>query len=182
MIIDIIFILALLAGFYYGYKHGILHSVFALLGLIIGVMAAVKFSFIATAYLKEAINVPASLLPIISFVIVFLLVVFFIRVIAWLLEKILKVLALNFVNKLAGGLLWSIIVIFIFSTIIWFANKSNFITDSWKQSSQLYFYLEPLSPVVISLIGEVIPFFQGMFDSLDELFKNAAENSNGMEA
>ena len=83
----------------------------------------------------------------------------------------LKALSLNLINKLAGGLLSIIIMLMIASTLIWFAEKSGFVSGGMKDSSISYPYLSSLAPIVIDYFGQIVPIFKDLFRDLDILFQ-----------
>ncbi|NNC96392.1 MAG: CvpA family protein [Chitinophagales bacterium] len=171
MLLDIITGIFLLLGFFYGFSKGIIHSVFSLVAIIFGIGLAMKGSYLVAEYLSESFQISANFLPVISFLLVVFLTIIVFKITASILHRILKALSLNFINKLSGGALWLIIMILLMSTAIWFAEKNNFITDSVKSDSIAYRYCMPLAPIAISYLGEVIPFFQNIFEQLDQLFQ-----------
>ena len=104
MVFDILFLIFIGAGFYWGYQKGIIYAVFSLLAYFIGVIAALKFSYMAVKYLNGAVHMGPKAISILAFILVFILVVLLVRFIAWGLEKILQSFSLNFTNQLVGGL------------------------------------------------------------------------------
>jgi membrane protein required for colicin V production len=74
-------------AFFKGIKKGLILAVFSLVGLIIGLAAAMNFRFIVADYLKDTVNISAKWLPFISFIVVFIAVLILVRIGATALEK-----------------------------------------------------------------------------------------------
>lgn len=173
MVFDILFLIFIGAGFYWGYQKGIIYAVFSLLAYFIGVIAALKFSYMAVKYLNGAVHMGPKAISILAFILVFILVVLLVRFIAWGLEKILQSFSLNFTNQLVGGLLYSLIGLYTLCIMIWFMNKWEVFPDSQKVSSHVYPYIADTGPKVVEYSGQMVPFFKDAFHNLDSLIKGA---------
>lgn len=174
MILDVIFGLVLLAAFYNGYTKGILYSVFSLVAIVLGIILAMNFSTAASIWLHNNFNIPRMIMPVLSFILIVLAVVGAVKLVAYLVEKFLKALMLNFVNKLAGGLLWSFIATLLFSVLVFFIAKAGFLTDNLVQSSQTYNYIVPLGPKSLELLQAAIPLFKESFYLLNDSVREIA--------
>lgn len=168
MVLDVIFGLIVLASFYNGYSKGILYSVLSLLAIILGIILAMNFSTAASIWLHHNFNIPTIIMPVLSFVLIVLAVVGAIRLVAYIVEKFLKALMLNFANKLAGGVLWSIIATLLFSILIFFISKAGFLTDNLVLSSSTYKYVVPLGPKSLELVQAAIPLLKESFYLLND--------------
>jgi membrane protein required for colicin V production len=101
LIVDILFLIFLLGAIIKGLRRGLIVAVFSLLALIIGLAAAIKLSTVVAMHLKDSgVHVSSKWLPILSFAIVFLIVVFLVRWFEKLLGSIIKFTMLNCVDKL----------------------------------------------------------------------------------
>lgn len=170
MIFDIALLIFLGIGFYQGYKNGIIYSVFSLLGWFLGIVAALKFSSLMANFLKGVISAEPRTVAILSFVLMFILVLLLMKLIAWGLEQILKTFSLNLPNQIAGGLLHGCIGLFVFCIFIWFLNRLDALPENWKKDSKTYTYVEDLAPRLIKGAGAVLPVAKETFDQFDELF------------
>jgi len=178
MVIDILFALFLVAGFISGYRKGIVHSIFAVLALFFGLMVALRFSHDLAVVLYEWFNTGSALIPFIAFLLLFIGVCIVLRVLSWLVEKVLNLVFLGFFNQLAGGILWLVIMTLIFSTVLWFFNQMNFISPEVKAGSFTYNYLITLAPLVIDFTGDLMPFIEGIFDAFENLFEEQARKDS----
>ena len=176
MLIDIIFLLVIVAAFYSGFKQGIIYAVLSFLGIFIGVIAALNFSTFAGIWLVENFNLPEVIVPVLSFVVVLIVVIAAIKLVAFLAKKILQTISLNFVNKISGGLLYAVLASFIFSVLFSFINQYGFLTESLKAESQVFPYISTFGPVIFKTISDLIPVFNDIYKDTNELFKNAASS------
>lgn len=171
MIFDILFVLFVGTGFYWGYQKGIIYSLFSLAAYFLGIVAALRFSFLLINYLHKALMLGPKVLAVIAFVLMFMLTVLLVRLVAWALEQVLKSFSLNLMNQLVGGLLYSCISLFVLSVLIWFLNKWGIFPDRQKMTSHVYPYIANLGPAVIDFSGRLIPVFRSVFHDFDELMR-----------
>lgn len=166
MILDIIFIGCLIWGFTLGYRKGLIHSLVFLLAIAVGVVAALKCSYLLAGQLNNWFSINSEYLPVISFVATFVLAVGGVVFIGKFVEGIVKAVQLNFINKLAGAAIWSVVSLFVLSTLFWYAEKYGLITDALKQSSSTYNMIAVISPAVISTIGNIFPFLHDLYEAI----------------
>lgn len=169
MIIDIIFLLFIGVGFYWGYKKGIIYALFSLAAYFLGIILALKFSYMAAKFVKETLNPDPKMTAVISFIIVFILVVLLVRLIAWMLEQVLKAFTLNLVNQLLGGCIHALIGLYVICVLLWFMDKWGALPSSQKKSSHLYHYVATFAPDVVEYSGKAVPMFRHAFEDFDKL-------------
>jgi membrane protein required for colicin V production len=174
MIIDIIIIMALIFAAIKGYQRGLIVAIFSVLGLIVGLAAAIKLSTVVAGYIGKSVKVSDQWLPIISFAVVFLIVVLLVRWGAILIQKSVQFAMLGWINRLGGILLYIAVYILIFSVIIFYANQMELIKPETKNASVSYSYIQPWGPKVIDGFGKIIPVFKGMFNELQDFFGNVS--------
>ncbi|MFT4022469.1 MAG: CvpA family protein [Flavihumibacter sp.] len=86
MLIDIITIGLLLMALYKGWRRGLIVAVLSFLALVLGVIAALKLSAVTARWLEGTVNVSAKWMPVLAFLLVFIVVVVLVNLIARLLE------------------------------------------------------------------------------------------------
>ena len=96
--ISILIVLAAIKG----YRQGLIVAIFSIVAFIIGLAAAIKTFNCCCGYIGSAVKVSEKWLPIISFAIVFLIVVLLVRLGAKLIQKGVEFAMLGLVNSLAG--------------------------------------------------------------------------------
>ncbi len=178
MAIDIIFIAVAGFGFYLGFSRGIIQTIFTVLSVLIGIMAAVKFSPAMTKFLETAFDSESSFMFLAGFLVTFVLTMFAIRMLARGLEGVLQAANINVINQLAGGLLLSALNTLLFSVLIWFSDRSHLISQSVKAQSQTYEYLiefpgyvwdagKVLKPTFNDFWNHTVQFMDGLQETVE---------------
>lgn len=175
MVIDILIAIALIFAIIKGYQQGLVVALFSVLAFIIGIAAAMKLSAIVAGYIGKSVKISDQWLPVISFIIVFLIVVLLIRWGAKLIQKTVQFAMLGWLNRLGGILLFCGLYILIFSVIIFYAEQISLIKPETIDASVSYPYIKPWGPKVIDGFGKIIPLFKGMFQDLQEFFGNVSD-------
>ena len=170
MIFDILFVIFIALGFYQGYKNGVVYSIFSLLGWFLGIIAALRFSYLIINVLHGYLHLGPKVLAFIAFALVVLLVLLLMRLIAWGLEKLLKSMSLNIANQVVGGIIHSLIGLYVLCVLIWFLNRLDVFPTHQKETSHIYPYVGNLAPKVVDATAKVIPMVRGTFENFDELF------------
>jgi membrane protein required for colicin V production len=100
MMIDIIFVILLVLALIHGYRRGLIVAVFSLVSIVVGLAAAIKLSAVVANHLGNTVKVSDKWLPVISFAIVFIVVVLLIRLGARAIQKLTEALMLGWLNRL----------------------------------------------------------------------------------
>ncbi len=164
MVIDIIFALVVLYGFYLGFSRGIISTVFTILSFTFGLMAAFKFAPGMTLFLERSFNSSSPLMFLAGFLLSFAVTMIILRMIARGLEGILKTANINVINQMAGGLLLSGILVLFYSFLLWFADSGHLLDQKTKTESFTYIYLEQFPGEVRTIGAQVQPVFQEFWD------------------
>lgn len=149
-IIDIILIIPIIWFAYQGFKRGLVIELTSLLALILGIYAALYFSGYAANFLTNNLNIGPKYVPIISFIITFIVVVVIVFFIGKILEKLINMVALGFLNKLAGVVFGILKAAVFMSIIMLIINHFNdkFISDEKKEGSFLYEPIAGIAPLL----------------------------------
>jgi membrane protein required for colicin V production len=177
MVIDIILFIFAGWGFYRGFSTGIIKTVFTVLSFVIGLLAAFKFAPAATRFLETAFNTNEPLLFIAGFLLAFVATMFFIRMIARALEGLLRTANVNFINKLAGGVLSAAMMVLMFSVLVWFGDKSHLIKEETRRVSYSYPYLKEFPTQMRKVYDRFKPTFQEFWDETIEFMDRMEEMS-----
>lgn len=153
-----------------GIRKGLILAIFSVIAFIAGLAAALKLSAIVANRLSMHLNTGGKWLPVISFIIVFIVVALLINLGGRLIEKSFKVIMLGWINRLGGMILYILLYSIIFSIFLFYAVQLNFINQATTQASVIFPYLQPLGPKVIDSLGTIIPFFKDMFYQLQQFF------------
>lgn len=170
MLLDIILVILLVLAVIKGYQRGLIVAFFSVIAFIIGLAAAIKLSAVVAGYIGKTVKVSQQWLPILSFALVFLLVVLLVNLGARFLRKAIHISMLGWVDRIGGILLYAILYVFIFSVILFYAEQVQLIKPRTKEVSVTYKYVQPLGPKVIDGFGKLVPFFKDMFTDLKNFF------------
>ena len=148
--IDIIIAIPMVWLAYQGFKKGFVVELFSLAALIGGIYAAVYFSDYAAKFIIENFSVNEDYVPIISFIVTFIGVVVVVYFIGKLVEKLVNMVALGVLNKLAGAAFGILKAAVFLSIIIMLINSFN---DKWipkdkKKESLLYSPVAGIAPLL----------------------------------
>lgn len=157
-ILDLIIALPLVWAAYKGFKKGFIFEIVTLIALVAGILGAVRFSDVTASYMQEHWAIDERYLPILAFVITFILVVMGVHLLGRALDKVMKMAALGTINKLAGALFRLAKVALIISVIF---NTVNSLDEDWgivppemKEDSVLYQPLSELAPIIVPAIRD----------------------------
>lgn len=175
-ILDIIFIIPIIWLAYKGFSKGLIIELTTLAALVLGIYVSLHFSHLTSDFLVEHFDMSQKYLGIISFIITFILVVIVLNIIGKMLEKIIDLVALSFLNKGFGGFFGILKAVIFLSFIIYFINKfdkNRFIfSESLTSESVLYTYIEDVAPALIKFYDD-IDEEDGVLDKV----KNKAEET-----
>jgi membrane protein required for colicin V production len=175
MILDLIYVVIVILAIFHGYRRGLIVGLFSLVAVIIGLAAAMKLSIVAGGYISRVINISKEWLPIISFAVVFLLVVLLIRWGAGAIQKMVEMVMLGWANKIGGILFYVAIYTIVFSVLLFYAEQMKLLQPETINKSVIYSFVQPLGPKVINGLGSIIPVFKNMFGELEQFFDGVAK-------
>jgi membrane protein required for colicin V production len=179
MFIDLIVIILLIFAIFKGLRNGLVVAVFSFLAFVIGLAAALKLSTVVAEYLGTNTNISQRWLPVLAFAIVFLIVVFLVRLGAKAIDGVLRLVMLGWLNKIGGLIFYTLLYLFIFSIILFYTVQLNIIKPETLEASTTYYYIQPIGPKVISALGIILPFFKDMFAELELFFGGLAGKEDG---
>ena len=154
--VDIILAAPLLWGAFKGFKKGLIIELISLIALAVGIWGAVHFSDFAVQLLAE--NIDQKYLPLTAFLLTFISIVVLVYFVGKLLEKVVNIVQLKFINKVLGacfGLLkfWLIISVVLF-IVERYNKKFDFVPKEYVCTSLLYGPMSELPKQIIPAIEE----------------------------
>jgi membrane protein required for colicin V production len=146
-------------GVWSGYRKGFLLSVFSVIALVLGVLGGIKLMDQGMSYLQREFNVDDKILPYVSFLVIFILIVVCIRLVGNLIRYSLDDTFLGKADKFAGAALGVFRYAFSASIMLWIFRALNLgLPEGWTSGSYLLPYVSPIAPK----ISEMIPFFRDL--------------------
>jgi len=153
---DMIIVIPLDWGIYKGYKKGFIIEMASFIALGLGIWGGIKFSNLSANYLSKIFDVSDKMMPLISFVVTFILIVIAVFSLAKILERIIKMVALGFVNRIIGAafgmLKFGLIISVILNIVSTINSKITLIEPAMINSSLLY---QPVSKIALIIIPEI---------------------------
>ena len=177
MTLDIIFVMVAALGFWMGYSRGIIKTVFTVLSFTIGLLAAFKMAPAFTNFLEDLTNNDNPLMFIAGFLLSFIIMMVILRLISRGLEGLLKSANINFINQIAGGVVLGAGAILIYSTLVWFADKSHMIDQSTKETSVTYVYTKEFPGQMKVVANKLKPIFTDFWNETLDFMDRMEEMS-----
>lgn len=185
MVIDVIFAIVAGYGFYIGFSRGIIKTVFTVISVIFGVIAAFRFGPFMTEVLESTFNSDNPLMFLAGFLLAFVLTMVLIRMFSSAIENVLESANINIVNQAAGGILTAGTMVLIYSVMLWFGDKSHLINNEAKRESMTYDYIEHFPEQVWAVGKQLKPTFENFWDHsidfMDELEEMSLQRSEDSE-
>ena len=176
--LDIILTIPLLWGLYKGIIKGVVKELAALIAVIAGIYGAVHFADNVHPYLKEQFAVESSFLPIISFAITFIVIVMAVKLIGFIVDKIINAVALGIISRLLGGIFGVLKTAFIISALLLIINTFDYylklMPKEQKKQSILY---KPISNIIPSIMPNVKDG-DSLIKEAHKMWKDAEEKIN----
>ena len=173
MTLDIIFGVMAMLGFYMGYSRGIISTVFTVISYTVGIIAAIRIAPAFTRFLTDIVKSDNEVLMYIAGIILsFVIIMLILRLVSNGLEGILKSANINIINQMAGGALLCAVSIFLYSSMLWFADRSHLIDATTKSESVTYPYTKQFPNQVKGITQRLKPMFIEFWnETLDVLDK-----------
>jgi membrane protein required for colicin V production len=93
-----------------------------------------------------------------------------VRFIIKAIEKLLKIAMLGTVNKIVGGLLYTLVSLFFISSLFWLGNRAGVMADGIKNESKCYTFVEPVAPKIVEVVSAYLPFCKDLYAKLQSNF------------
>lgn len=154
---DLVIVIIALLGLIDGLRKGLMQTIGSIAGVVCGIFAAKALSYMVAPYISLLFeSAGQQVVQVISFVVLFVLTVILFRFVAILLSKLLKMVMLGWLNRLAGGLVAVMLYLFVLSitvNVVDYFDKGNAGFHKEKsESSLLYGPLSGFAPAVLPFI------------------------------
>ena len=157
--LDIILLVCFLPGIIRGLSKGFLEQALALVGIVLSVWAAFRFSSLVCTWIKPYLEVSETVLSVISFALILVFVALVAILVGKLLTKLLELAMLSWLDKVLGLVLALAVnalaigvVIVLFDTL---NLKFGFVKPEVLDGSVVYTALKDLSYLVFPYLKEL---------------------------
>ena len=153
IILGILLILLVLNGIRKGFIACLIH----LLGLIAAFFLISNVGFILKRSLIIRFNLDATLAHIFSYLIIFILIIILVRIVIILLQKVINILNLNFINRFLGaifGLISGAMIIAILLVFIDVTPMKGFVQKN-TENSRIVSYVRLMTKELLNLFPDI---------------------------
>lgn len=154
--IDIIILACFLPALYFGIKNGLVKQLISLCVVFFGIKLSILFSQPVAVWLTEKVGITEVWSKSASFLVIFLAVAVVLSLVGRLIEKIIKISLLEWLNKLLGVVLSIAICGLVVAIAIHLVDRANdvmhFISDDKLAESKLW-------PVILQVTGDLFSKF-----------------------
>jgi uncharacterized membrane protein required for colicin V production len=175
MVIDVIFFAVLIYTFYVGFSRGIIKTVFVGISVVLGLVAALKFTPIVKDLIIKGFTTDGPLVPFVAFMLVFFGVMIFIRLFSALLENVVDAADLEILNKFLGGILFTTLGVLVYSGILIFFDKARLLTPEAIDASAFFPYLEVFPSKISAIATKIFPVLDSMWNTTIDAMDNAKD-------
>ncbi len=169
-ILDIILAIPLLWALYRGFRKGLIYMIASLTALVLGILGAIRFHQQTGAILNSWFNINPEHLNLVAFAVTFIIIVLIVHTAAFMVDRLIKAVALSFVNRAAGMVFGLFVTAFVISIVLMpldAANKKKeFISPDTVDGSLLYQPLTKFAPTVLPYLKR--EEFRNLFPGKDE--------------
>ncbi len=164
-VIDIIILLCLGWGAYKGFRKGFIIQSFVIIALILAIWGGFALSGVVESFLQRNFQMSELACSVVSFAIVFLLILILVYTSGFLVTKIANATSLGLINRLAGAAFGIFTNALILSVIIVLVDRINeqkhFLPEEKLEKTYLYKPVGKVAPAIFP--GE---FFTKVKDTL----------------
>ncbi len=176
-ILDIILVIPLLWALYRGFRKGLIYMIASLTALVLGILGAMRFHAQTGTILNNWFNINPEHLNLVSFAVTFVFIVIVVHIAAFLVDRLIKAVALSFLNRAAGMFFGLFVTAFVVSIVLMpidaANNRKEFINKETIERSLLYQPLKSLAPTVFPYLKRqefknYLPFLDGEEEQKDK--------------
>lgn len=159
-IFDIIVLICFLTAVCVGLKKGFIAQAVSLVSLCLGIWLSVTFSAPVSRWLEEWASIDGTGLRIAAFALIFCVTVIALALVGKVLEKIIKVVMLGWLNRLLGAVLAAVecLLILCVALLIFDAlnNAFSFVKTDYLASTVFYGPMETASRAIFPYLKELL--------------------------
>ncbi len=155
--IDFVIVILLVLAVISGFSRGLVKEVASLVGLILGIWGAIRFSAFTAERLYEWFDMSGQYIGIISFLVTFVAIVMVIHFAGSLVDKLVETVSLGFLNRLLGmafGAVKNILILSVIFTILNAIDARRPFLPKSVDESKFYAPISDIVPAIFPVIGE----------------------------
>lgn len=173
--LDIIIVIPLLYGLIKGFLNGLIKEVTELLALIFGIYVAVNFSSYLHPIFIVFLAEYEQFVPIVSFAVLFVLILLATRLLGYFLDKLTKALALGMISKILGSFFGFLKIGIACGFLLVIATEYKLINNQTQNKSVL---LTPLKNITKTIIPKINKHKDTFLNKIEKSTKKAKKEIN----
>ena len=181
MALDIIIIVLIASGFYWGFSKGIVQTFFAIVSIAISLIVASKFATRIADLLIGSFDFKPESAFVVGLMILFFACLIFVRFIGTRVEALFTTLNINFINKIAGGVLMGLIFLMLTTLGVEFLRDKDQ-TSGFVTESSVYPIVQPLGKMTYNMWLKIQPelnkYKQTVTESLEDVRESKDQYQN----
>ena len=175
--IDIVFLVLMALAVWKGYSKGLVVALFSFVGMIVGMLLALKCSAMVAIWLGEETKLDAKWLPFLAFLLIIIGVYFGVRILAALVQKSLEFAMLGWANRIGGILLYALLYSSLLTLVLFYVYKLQLLSADAKANSQFYHFMHGFAKPLLSFIADALPFIKNILQQLSDFFAEQPASS-----
>ncbi len=153
--LDIIISISLLYGLIKGYSNGIIKEITNIASVFLAIYIAIHFSELIHPYLNvDILSDYSRAIPLIAFLMVFIIILIIIRSIGELINRLTKLLALGLISRFLGAIFGMIKLLIICCFFLLIATNYSLIDKQTQKQSILIAPLKKVSKIITPEINK----------------------------
>ena len=153
-----------------GYSKGLVVALFSFVGMIVGMLLALKCSAVVAVWLGEQTKLDAKWLPFLAFLLIIISVYFGVRMLAALVQKSLEFAMLGWANRVGGILLYALLYSSLLILVLFYADKMELLSAEAKADSRFYQFMHGFAKPILHFIADALPFIRNILQQLTDYF------------
>ncbi len=154
--IDLILGIVLIIGAIQGFRKGFIVELASLAALVLGIWGAIKFSDWTADFITDTTNFHSEHLNVVAFVVTFVVIVIVVHILGKVIDNAIKVVAMGFLNRLAGiifGVLKTAVILSILLLLFDGIDENvHLLPSGQKAESKVYEPMKQLVPTLFPFI------------------------------
>jgi membrane protein required for colicin V production len=159
--LDLIVLICLGYGMVRGLIKGFIVEISGVIALFLGVLGAFKFASTFSHFLSNYIELEPKIIQVVSFLLLFMGIVYGVSLIAKMITKTLQIVALGFLNRLTGGIFglikWFVILSALLLAFNQIESMISFVPEAYVNESITYPFFIDLGSLLFEWIFENNP-------------------------
>ena len=176
--IDIVFLILIALAVWKGYSKGLVVALFSFVGMVVGMLLALKCSAVVAVWLGEETKLDAKWLPFLAFLLIIIGVYFAVRILAAMVQKSLEFAMLGWANRLGGILLYALLYSSLLILVLFYADKLQLLSADTKANSEFYQFMYGFVKPLLSFIADALPFIKNILHQLGDFFATEAASGS----